>query len=313
MIKIIFIKFIVTILVIFFSIVAKFPVLASENKILLKVNNELITTIDILNEINYLKSINKNINNLENKKIFEIARNSLIKDKIKKIALVPIVKNFEINDDDFERILISSYSNAGFTKIEEISQHLKEYNVKPELIRNKMSINAIWSQFIYDKYSKNIKIDIDKLKQDIQKNESQTEYLLSEIVFDLKEKQTINEKFNIIKNAIKKNGFENTALIYSISETSTSGGNIGWVSENSINKKILNEITRINIKNFTNPLVIPGGYLILKVNEKRIAKKNINFNNELKRIIETKTNEQLNQFSNVFLNKIKKDIIINEQ
>ena len=313
MIKIIFIKFIVTILVIFFSIVAKFPVLASENKILLKVNNELITTIDILNEINYLKSINKNINNLENKKIFEIARNSLIKDKIKKIALVPIVKNFEINDDDFERILISSYSNTGFTKIEEISQHLKEYNVKPELIRNKMSINAIWSQFIYDKYSKNIKIDIDKLKQDIQKNESQTEYLLSEIVFDLKEKQTINEKFNIIKNAIKKNGFENTALIYSISETSTSGGNIGWVSENSINKKILNEITRINIKNFTNPLVIPGGYLILKVNEKRIAKKNINFNNELKRIIETKTNEQLNQFSNVFLNKIKKDIIINEQ
>ena len=67
-----------------------------------------------------------------------------------------------------------------------------------------MTINAIWSQFIYDKYSKNIKIDIDKLKQDIQKNESQTEYLLSEIVFDLKEKQTINEKFNIIKNAIKK-------------------------------------------------------------------------------------------------------------
>ncbi len=313
MIKIIFIKFIVTILVIFFSIVAKFPVLASENKILLKVNNELITTIDILNEINYLKSINKNINNLENEKIIEIARNSLIKDKIKKIALVPIVKKFEINDDDFERILISSYSNTGFTKIEEISQHLKEYNIKPELIRNKMSINAIWSQFIYDKYSKNIKIDVDKLKQDIQRNESQTEYLLSEIVFDLKEKQTINEKFNIIKNAIKKNGFENTALIYSISETSTSGGNIGWVSENSINKKILIEISRIDIKNFTNPIVIPGGYLILKLNEKRIAKKNINFDNELKRIIETKTNEQLNQFSNIFLNKIKKDIIINEQ
>ena len=313
MIKIIFIEFTVTILVIFFSIVAKFPVLASENKILLKVNNELITTIDILNEINYLKSINKNINNLENEKIIEIARNSLIKDKIKKIALVPIVKKFEINDDDFERILISSYSNTGFTKIEEISQHLKEYNIKPELIRNKMSINAIWSQFIYDKYSKNIKIDVDKLKQDIQRNESQTEYLLSEIVFDLKEKQTINEKFNIIKNAIKKNGFENTALIYSISETSTSGGNIGWVSENSINKKILNEISRINIKNFTNPIVIPGGYLILKLNEKRIAKKDINFNNELKRIIEIKTNEQLNQFSNIFLNKIKKDIIINEQ
>ena len=218
----------------------------------------------------------------------------------------------EISDDDFKRILISNYSNTGFTKIDEIFKHIEEYNVKLELIRNKMTVNAIWSQFIYNKYSKNIKIDANKLRQDIQRNESQTEYLLSEIVFDLEKKQTINEKFNIIKNAIEKNGFENTALIYSISETSTSGGNIGWVSENSVNKKILKKITEININNFTKPLVIPGGYLILKVNEKRITEKNIKLEDELKKIIEIKTNEQLNQFSNLFLNKVKKDIIINE-
>ena len=175
-----------------------------------------------------------------------------------------------------------------------------------------MTINAIWSQFIYDKYSKNIKIDIDKLRQEIQKNDIQTEYLLSEIVFDLKEDQTINEKFDIIKNAIEENGFANTALIYSISETSTSGGDIGWISENSINKKILKKIIEININNFTEPLVVPGGYLILKVNEKRIAKKNFKLEDELKKIIEIKTNEKLNQFSNIYLNKIKKDIIINE-
>ncbi len=312
MIKIISVKLIVAIFAIFFSTTIKYSLLASENKILIKVNNELITTIDILNEINYLKSINENINNLENKKIIEIARNSLIKDKIKKITLVPIIKKMEISDDDFKRILISNYSNTGFTKVEEISQHLKKYNVNPKLIRNKMTINAIWSQFIYDKYSKNIKIDINKLRQDIQTNEDQTEYLLSEIVFDLKEKQTINEKFNIIKNAIEENGFANTALVYSISETSTSGGNIGWVSENSINKKILNKIMKINITNYTEPLVIPGGYLILKVNEKRITKKDIKLEDELKKVIEIKTNQQLNQFSNIFLNKIKKDIIINE-
>ena len=312
MIRVISVKLIVTIFIIFFSTIIKFSVLASENKILLKINNELITTIDILNEINYLKTINEDINSLGNEKIIEIARNSLIKDKIKKIALIPIVKKFEINDDDFKRILISTYANRGFTKIEEITLHLQEYNVKPELIRDKMTVNAIWSQFIYDKYSKNIKIDVNKLKQDIQRNEGQTEYLLSEIVFDLKEKQTINEKFNIIKNAIEKNGFENTALIYSISETSTSGGNIGWVSENSINKKILKEITEININTFTKPLVIPGGYLILKVREKRVTEKDIKLEDELKKIIQIKTNEQLNQFSNIFLNKIKKDIIINE-
>tara|TARA_B100000963_G_scaffold357564_1_gene380109 strand:- start:2380 stop:3321 length:942 start_codon:yes stop_codon:yes gene_type:complete len=312
MIKIISPKFTILIIVIFFSSIIKFSALANENKILLKVNNELITTIDILNEISYLKSINRNISNLEKRKVIEIARNSLIKDKIKIIALTSVVDNFEISDDDFKRILISNYSGFGYTKIEEIYNHLKNYKIKIKLIRNKMAINAIWSQFIYDKYSRNIKIDIDKLKQGIQKSENQTEYLLSEIVFNLNEKQTIDEKIAIIENAIQKNGFENTALIYSISETSTSGGSIGWVSENSINKKILNEITKININDFTKPLVIPGGYLILKLHEKKITERDVNIEDELKKIIETKTNEQLNQFSNIFLNKVRKDIVINE-
>ncbi len=309
--RIIFIKLLM-VMIFFFSSAIRSPILASENKILLKVNNELITTVDILNEINYLKSINENINNLENDKLFEMARNSLIKDKIKKIALTPIINKFEISDDDFKRILISNYAARGFDETDEIYEYLKGYNIKPNLIRYKMTLNAIWSQFIYDKYSKNIKIDINKLKQNIQKNENQNEYLLSEIVFDLKEKQTIDEKFNIIKNEIQNNGFENTALIYSISDTSTSGGNIGWVGENSISKKILKEITKININDVTKPIVIPGGYLVLKLKEKRITRRNVKIEEELKKIIQIKTNEQLNQFSNIFLNKIKKDIVINE-
>ena len=200
--RVVSMNFIIAITLIFFSSIMKFPVLANENKILLKVNNELITTIDIFNEINYLKSINKNISNLENKKLFEIARNSLIKDKIKKITLEPVVEKIEISDDDFKRILISSYSNTGYTKTEDIYEYIKKYNINPKLIRNKLTLNAIWSQFIYDRYSKNIKIDKNKLRKDIQKNENQTEYLLSEIVFDLKEKQRIDEKFSIIKKAI---------------------------------------------------------------------------------------------------------------
>ena len=305
-------KFLITLLVIFFSAMLKFSVLANENKILFKVNNEIITSIDILNEISYLKSINENISSLENKKLIEIARNSLIKHKIKKIALLEFVEKIEISDDDFKRILISSYSNIGNAQINEINSHLKKYNIKPDLIRNKMTINAIWNQFIYDKYSKNIKIDINKLKQDILKDENQIEYRLSEIVFDLEENQTIGEKFSIIESAIEKNGFENSALIYSISESSTSGGNIGWISENSIDKKILNKITKLNINNHTSPLVIPGGYLILRLNEKRISKRNVELEDELKKIIKIKTNEQLNQFSNLFLNKVKKDIVIDE-
>ena len=312
MIKIVTLKFTITIIAIFFSSVIKLSVLANENKILLKVNNELITTIDILNEINYLKSINSNIINLDNNKLIEIARNSLIKDRIKKIVLIPIIKEFGISDKDYERVLISNYSTTGYKKTDEIHDYLKKFDINPDLIRNKMTLNAIWSQFIYDKYSKNIKIDIDKLKQNMQNSENQTEYLLSEILFNLGEKQTIDEKFSIIKNEIQKNGFESASLIYSISETSTTGGNIGWVSENSINKKILEEIEKLDINDFTKPFVIPGGYLILKLNEKKTTKRNVRLEDELNKIIQIKTNEQLNQFSNIFLSKVKKDIIINE-
>ena len=118
-----------------------------------------------------------------------------------------------------------------------------------------------------------LKLTYDKLKKDILKNENQNEYLLSEIVFDLKDNQTLNEKFEIIKDAIEKNGFENSALIYSISETSNTGGNIGWIGENSINTKILEKISKININEYTGPMIIPGGYLILKLKEKNFKKK----------------------------------------
>lgn len=312
MIKVVSVRFVITVIVIFFSSVIKFSVLANENKILLKVNNELITTIDVLNEIRYLKSINKNITDLDDDKLIEIARNSLIKEKIKKIVLIPIIEKIEINDKDYERVLISNYSTTGYKKTNEIHDHLKKFGINPDLIRYKMTLNAIWSQFIYDKYSKNIKIDIDKLKQNIQKDENQTEYLLSEILFNLSEKQTLDEKFSIIENEIQKNSFENASLIYSISETSTTGGNIGWINENSINKKILEEIKKLDINDYTRPFVIPGGYLVLKLNEKKITKRKVKIQEELSKIIQIKTNEQLNQFSNIFLSKVKKDIVINE-
>ena len=306
------IKFLNIITIIFFLILNGYSALAVENKILLKVDNKLITSIDILDEINYLKSINQNINKLENNKIFEIARNSLIKDKIKEIAIGQIVNKIEINDKDFTRILISNYSKAGYTEIEKIDEHLAKFNINREMLRKKMTINAIWNQFIYDKYASNIKIDTEKLKQDILKDENQTEYLLSEIFFDLQNNQSLDEKFNIINKGIKEKGFENSALIYSISETSTSGGKIGWISENSVSPKILKKISEIKINEHTNPITIPGGFLILKLNEKRTTKRKIEFEEELNKIIKTKTNEQLNQFSNIFLNKIKKDVIINE-
>ena len=287
-------------------------VFSNENKILFKIENEIITSLDILNEIRYFNSINNNFKDIQKDKKFQIAKNSLIKDKIKKIALSSIVKKIELNNEDFRRIAISSYSSVGIGNYEQLIDHLNQFNVDIDFFRKKISISSVWNQFIYDRYSQNIKIDVNQIKKNILSDNKQNEYFLSEIVFDLEKNENLNEKFKLIKKSIMNDGFKNSALTHSISETSALGGELGWVKEKSINSEILMEINNIKINEFTNPITIPGAFLILKKNDIRETKREINVEKELEQIIKIKTNEQLNQFSNLFLKKIKKDIVINE-
>ena len=287
-------------------------VLSNENKILFKVENEIITSLDILNEIRYLNSINSNFQNVDKNKKFQIAKNSLIKDKIKFIALSAIIEKIKLNDEDFKRIAISSYASVGVNDYDQLIDHLNQFNVDLKTLRKKISISSVWNQFIYDRYSQNIKIDIEQIKKDILSNNKQNEYFLSEIVFNLEKNENLDQKFGLIKKAIIDDGFNNSALMYSISQTSATGGELGWVKESSINSEILLKINDLEINEHTNPITIPGGFLILKKNDIRETKKKIDLEKELEQIIKIKTNEQLNQFSNLFLNKIKKDVVINE-
>ena len=286
--------------------------LSYENKILFKVNTEIITSIDILNEINYLNSLNENLKNLEKERVFQIAKNSLIREKIKEITLLKIFEEIKLTEEDHIRSILNNYSNLNINNIDELNQYLKEFNLTNKKIEKKISINALWNQIIYERFSKNVKVDVDKLKKEILKENKQKEFLLSELVFNLEINESLDKKFNLISKSILDDGFENSALTYSISDTSSNGGNLGWVKESSINKKIKNEISKLEINEHTSPITIPGGFLVLKLKETRITEREINLEKELQAIIRAKTNDQLNQFSNIFLNKIKKDIVISE-
>ena len=285
---------------------------AYENKILFRVNNEIVTSVDILNEINYLNSLNEDIKNLQKEKVFQIAKNSLIREKIKEITLLKIFEEIKLDNNDFNKSLMNSYSNFNINNIDELNQYLKKFSLDIKKIEKKITINALWNQIIYSRFSKNIKIDINRLKEDILKDDKKTEFLLSEIVFNLEINESLEKKFDLITKSILQDGFENSALIYSVSDSSTNGGNLGWIKESSINKKIKNKISKLEINEFTSPITIPGGFLILKLNDIKKTEREIDLKNELQTIIRVKTNDQLNQFSNIFLNKIKKDIIISE-
>ena len=286
--------------------------LGFENKILFKVNNEIITSVDILNEINYLSSLNENLKNLKKEKIFQIAKNSLIREKIKEITLLKIFEEIKLNEEDYNRSVLNNYSYSNINNIDELNLYLKKFNLNTKKIKKKVSINALWNQIIYDKFSKNVKIDVKKLKEEILKDNKQKEFLLSELVFNLEINESLEKKFDLISKSILNDGFENSALTYSISDSATNGGNLGWVKESSINKKIKKEVYKLKINDHTTPITIPGGFLILKLNETKVTEKEIDLDKELQTIIRIKTNDQLNQFSNIFLNKIKKDIVISE-
>ncbi len=286
--------------------------IAIENKILFKVNNEIITSIDVLNEINYLTLINSDLLKMEKQKIYEISKNSLIREKIKEIDLIDKFQELSV-DDDYLNKLIKNYSiRIGFKNTEELNFALKKKNIELDTVKKKITIELLWNQLIVDKFLKNVRIDEEIIKQNLKKQKKQKKYLLSEIVFNLEKNNELDKKLKQIKETIANEGFSRAALIHSISDTSSSGGKLDWINEASVNPKIKLALKNLDIGNFTGPILIPGGYLILKINDIKEEVIKLNYEKEVEKIKREKTNEQLNQMSNLYFNKIKKNFIINE-
>ena len=303
---------IITLLLIVISICLAKQVNSFENKILLKLNNEIVTSVDLLNEVNYLSMVNKKLNNLEKKAIFEIAKNSILREKIKLIELSKYFEELNIEKKYYDILLSNFLNKLNLNSEDELKKLVNNYNFPFEIIEKKLKVDFFWNQLILSKFSKDIKIDEKELRNKIAQNSFQKEYLISEILFNLKKNEKLLEKFQKIKREIDLNGFGNAALIYSISNSSDNNGKLGWIKNNSLSKKIRDEIKKINLGNFTNPIVIPGGFLILMIEDERQTKIETNLEKELDLIKREIANKQLNQFSNIYLNKIRNEIQINE-
>tara|TARA_Y100000389_G_scaffold41739_1_gene36462 strand:- start:457 stop:1392 length:936 start_codon:yes stop_codon:yes gene_type:complete len=306
--KILLSKFIL----IFFLVLSSYSL---ENKIILKIDRDIITSLDIENEKNYLSALNPNIKELDNKKIFEISKNSLIREKIKKIEILKNTNAAELDNDFLEKIIETRYISLGLKTKNEFITYLKKFNIEIDTVIKKIEIEALWNQMIFLKFSKNININREDLKNKIKLNNNSNEtkeLFLREIVFNIQESSNLDKEYNLIKKSILETGFENTASLYSISDTAKIGGVLGWVNENSLNPKINEALLGLNLKEYSEPITIPGGFLILQISEKRVVKEKIDIQMELKKIINAETNRQLNQFSNIYYNKVKREISINE-
>lgn len=286
---------------------------AIENKIVLKIDNEIVTSLDVKNEQTYLTALNPNIKNLSQKEIYELSKNSLIREKIKKKELLKAFNELEVEENIIDQVIKNLYSDINIASINDFKNFLEQKGLKFENIKEKIKIEILWNRLVYIKYKSKVKINATEIKNEVQnKKEKMKKFFLQEILFEVKENEKLIDKHQLILDNIKNKGFENTALIFSISDTSKKSGNIGWVNENSLNNLILSEIKKIKVNEFTKPITIPGGFLILKLKDVERLDSKFNLDEEVNKIIRAKTNQQLNQYSAIFYNKIKKDIKINE-
>ena len=300
----------IKILFIFFVYLSFNAAQSIETRIVHKIQNEIITNIDIKNEFRYLLALNNSLRELDEKQILNISNDSIIREKIKKIELLKNYKSLEVNKEYSNTILKNIYSKLGLDSVNAFELYLIDYNLIVSDVEKKIIIEALWNELIIQKYEAQVTINEDQIKKKLSKTgEMQSkEYHLSEIIFDIKNKDEMETKYKEVIKSINEIGFENSAATYSISESAKIGGNIGWINQNSLNDNIKKNISNLQIGEVTRPIILSNGIMILKLINTKNSKTTIDVENELKKTINYERNRRLNQYSKIYYNKIKKNL-----
>ena len=276
-----------------------------ENKIIVKVNNKIITSYELKNKIlstlflSNEKVTQKNIN-----KTKALVIKSLIDLKLKERE----VEKYKITISENE--LKYNLNSISKDNLENFKNDFQINNIDFEIYKNDLKTELGWRKLIFVLYNKKIEInesEVDlELKKVLEDKTNNLEYELSELQVIFKDKNEKDKIIDEINQQINENGFENTVLKYSQSLSKNNKGNLGWVSAKSLSKKIFEAIKDLGVNKISNPIVMGNTLLFIKVN----AKREINLNNEnvnelKKRILESKKNQLFSLYSNSHLSKIR--------
>ncbi len=301
-------------LILIFFLFTNFSYSKIDLKIVMKINNQIVTSYDIEKESNYLLALNPKLNEINKNDLLKLAKKSMVKEMIRKSE---ILKYKEINLDNprNENILRNIMLNLDFSNQLQFESYLNDFDISIDDLRKKIGIENEWKNLVYSKYSTSIKIDKENLINQIErlsKEEFSIEYNLSEIVFIKNQNISLKDQSKKILESIEINGFENTANLYSISDSSKVGGKIGWVKKNNLSLEINNELENLKVNSYSDPIKIDNNYLILKINDIKEINVKVDKQKELDKMIMIETSKQLDKFSNIFYNKIKLNSVISE-
>ncbi len=303
-----------TILLSFFFLLINFGNSEINLKIIMKINNQIITNYDLEKEANYLIALNPKLKEIDKKQLMTIAKRSLIKEKIRKNEIMKY-KNLNRENTQIQTVLNNLISDLNFENQKQLEDYFKNFNISLDDIREKIEIENEWKSLIYAKYFNSVKINELEIQKKIEKmsvKEFLIEYNLSEILFTKKKGLLIEDQIKEIEISIDKIGFENTANLYSISDSSKVGGKIGWIRENNLSKEINKNLKGLEENSYSNPIQIGNNFLIVKINKIKQVPIEFDKKKELNKIVMIETTKQLDKFSNIFYNKIKLNSKISE-
>ena len=283
-------------------------------RIILKIDNQIVTTYDLEQERNYLLALNPRLNEVDEKTLLNIAKKSIVKEVIRKNEILKY-KELNLQNSQINTVLEKMINDLNFSNLQQFQNYLMSYSVSIEEIRGKIEIENEWKNLIYAKYSKSINIDKASLQSkidNISEKEFLIEYNLSEIIFSKQNNNNLKEVEKKIFESINEIGFENTANLYSISDSAKVGGKIGWIRKDNLSAEVVEKLKNLK-QNSNSPVIeIGNNYLILKINEIKETPVKIDKKRELEKMIMIETSKQLDKFSNIFYNKIKLNSKISE-
>ncbi len=280
----------------------------------MKIDNEIITSHDLEKEINYLVALNPKLSQIDRNELLLIAKKSTIKEFIKKKEIQKY-KELDLTNPQINDVLNNLIKNLNLSTEKQLKDYIRNFNLSIEDLKRKIEIENEWKNLIYSRYIKSVKIDKDELIKKIEKISKEKflkEYNLSEIVFAKKNNENLDELFKAIQESIQINGFENTANIYSISNSSKVGGKIGWVREDSLSDQIILRLKDLKNGEYSSLIQINNNFFVFKINEIRKIQVEIDKKKEINKMTIIETSKQLDKFSNIFYNKIKLNSKISE-
>ena len=263
------------------------------------IGNKAITKLDIVNEMKIILILtNQSFSENTKDHIQAAATQSIIKRIIKTIEIEKY-KSLSFNPTDLQNELEKWAQNINMD-LDTFKNTFVVNKINFSDISSRVKTELLWNSLIFELYKNRLIVNEDEINDQlkaIQNKKGVKEYLISEIIIKPTAENKLETAVKEIKNKIKTEGFEKVAMNQSISETAFKGGDLGWVNENAIAKKFKSQIINTAIGSISQPIILPQGILFFKIRNKRKMKKNINFDNLKKQLVNAEKTKILNMHS----------------